>query len=674
MAEHSSANLDGLRQAPVVAQSLPVSTGSAHRFRRPLVWAILDSLVIIIAYMGVLSARVFVTRWDIIRALTFITLVVVPIAVTALYFQGAYRRLWSRTSGHGVTVIVSAFVIATAMVSLMNLLLTPRPLPTSVVALGSALALSGCVATRYRSRLVTGLVWRWRAVWNREFPEPETRVLVVGAGESGQTIAWRLKHRAPNRSRYRIVGFADDDPCKRGLYIENAPVLGNRHDIPRLVDEERIDLIVMAIHNISGPDFREILEYCERTKARIKVVPDMFALLSERNSGPLLREVQPEDILGRKLVTRHEGVDLGPVTGKVVLVTGAAGSIGSELCRQLLAYQPAALILLDNNESGLHDMMTELSGHARQTRLVPVLADVAGWESIVAVFRAHMPQVIFHAAAYKHVPMLEWFPSQAVRVNIAGTWNLARAAQAFGVERFVLISTDKAVHPMGVMGASKRIGELIMRAMAFEEGHRTRFTAVRFGNVLGSRGSVVPTFNRQIDNGGPVTVTDPRMTRYFMSISEAVNLVIHAACLTEGGDLFMLKMGEEVRIVEMAERMIRMRGLRPYEDIEIQFTGVRPGEKLREELRSDSEEEIETVHPQIVKLVSAADGFQPDAFLAQLENMVCAPPVDSVELRQQMLDLATNFDHCTAQHGRRLQVAADWTPIPRNMVHLPPVT
>jgi FlaA1/EpsC-like NDP-sugar epimerase len=299
-------------------------------------------------------------------------------------------------------------------------------------------------------------------------------------------------------------------------------------------------------------------------------------------------------------------------------------------------YEPVKVILLDNNESGLYDLMTEIKTKANQDILVPFLADITNRQPLAYVFETYHPQVIFHSAAYKHVPMLQSHPGEAVRVNIAGTRQVAMLAREYDAERFVLISTDKAVKPSSVMGASKRICELMMHALAQQGSHQTLFTSVRFGNVLGSRGSVVPTFARQIDAGGPVTVTDPDMTRYFMTIPEAVNLVIHAACLTEGDDLFMLRMGEVVKIVELAERMIRMRGLVPNKDIQIQFTGTRPGEKLHEELHSEMEETIATRHPSIVELVCSQNGINPASFASALDRLSETKLVQTDEALRQL--------------------------------------
>ena len=602
--------------------------GNVHRYshlRRIAVWALLDALVVLGAYTAAFFARAIVTPLDYLQSFGFILFAVV-VTLLLMYAFGVYHRIWSRTSGHEVTIIVNAVAASTVVTAAVEMVVAPsRPLPLSVIIVGNVLALTGFVAARYRSRLGSGLLWRWKVIWQEELPPSVVRVLIVGAGESGQTFVWRLKHRwsgAGDRV-YQVVGFVDDDPEKRGLYIEGCRVLGTRADIPQLAEKYRVDLIILAIHNISGPDFREILAYCESTKARIQVVPDTFALMNATQGVPLLRNVQPEDILGRSPIGRHEAVDFSPVTGRVVLVTGAAGSIGSELSRQMLSYNPTTLILLDNNESGLHDLITELSNRLPETTtLVPVLADITHREALAWVFAYHKPQLIFHAAAYKHVPMLELYPYEAIRVNIGGTWKVAQLAREHGAERFVLISTDKAVDPASVMGATKRVCELLMHALAQQPGGQTLFTSVRFGNVLGSRGSVVPTFERQIDAGGPVTVTHKDMTRYFMTISEAVNLVIHAACLTKGDDLFMLKMGEVVRILDLAERMIRMRGLRPYQDISIRFTGIRPGEKLHEELQHGTETLVPTVHPNIVQLVNQEQRFNASAFLEYVNMLV----------------------------------------------------
>jgi len=641
-------------------RKLPVPDApQVYHLRRVLAWIAVDSAVILAAFTAAFLARAITAPLDYSRGIAFIGFVLI-LALALLSAFGAYRRLWSQTSGNDAAVIVYAVVVQTALTALIDLSLTPRLLPLSVVLLGNALALSGLVAVRFRSRLISGVHWRWRAVWRREFPPRQTRVLIVGAGQAGRSLAWQMRRSFPDGTRYHVVGFVDDDPQKRGLYIEGARVLGDRTAIPHVVDRHGVDLIAVAIHRISGPAFRDILTYCENTPARIKVMPSVYALINDERGSPLLRDVQPEDFLGRQPIGRHASVDLSPVTGKAILVTGAAGSIGSELCRQLITYAPTRLILLDSNESGLHDLLNELQDSAPAGVLAPVLGDVTHRASLLTVFARHRPQVVFHAAAYKHVPMLELFPGEAVRVNIGGTLNVAELARDYRAERFVLISTDKAVNPTSAMGISKRICELMMHSLAAQPGQRTLFTSVRFGNVLGSRGSVVPTFNRQIDAGGPVTITDPQMTRYFMTIPEAVNLVIHAACLTKGDDLFMLRMGEVVRIVELAERMIRMRGLRPYTDIPIVFTGVRPGEKMHEELYDNLETPVETVHPGIIQLINRDDSFKTADFIDQLKALLDASRPD---YKADTLDRFFVIARARQHRPNREPVAAPITPV-----------
>ncbi len=602
---------------------------SSHHLKRHLAWASVDIAIMVVAYVIAFEARAVTATLDpIIESAWFILFAIVTMIVSLTIFS-VYFRIWKQTSGHDVSIIVNAVTLATLIVSLVNITISPqRPLPMSVVLLGNGLSLIGFVAIRYQSRLISGLSWRWKAIWHEEFPEQDTRrVLIVGAGESGALAALRLKHHfhtQDQKERYHIVGFVDDDPDKQGLYVEGSAVLGTRQDILYLVETYSIDLIIMAIHKISGPDFREILNYCEITGAMIKVVPDMLGLMASKHTSPLLRDVQVEDYLGRSPIGRHDAVDFAPIHQKIVLVTGAAGSIGSELSRQLLHHQPSQLILLDFNESGLHDLMVEIETRldTQAIDLQPVLADITHRDRLQHIFEQYRPQVIFHAAAYKHVPMLEKFPREAVRVNIGGTLHLAELCSQYNVERFVLISTDKAVNPSSIMGATKRICEMIVLSIAEQPDCQTRFTSVRFGNVLWSRGSVVPTFNSQIDAGGPITITNKEMRRYFMSTQEAANLVLHAACLTNGGDLYMLKMGELIRILDLAERMIRMRGLRPYKDISIKFIGNRPGEKLFEELQERTEAALPTLHPNIVQLIRTENGLYPESFMDAVRQLM----------------------------------------------------
>ncbi len=492
--------------------------GTRSYYKRTVRYALVDALIVLAAYAVTIGSFALYTNINYTESFLFV-FVIALINVAGLYLFGVYQRIWESTSGHGMTVILNAVVCSTGISALLVVLYETHPLPIRIVLLGNLICFGGFVAVRYRSRLATSFQWRWRAASRGEFPKQptRTRVLIIGAGESGQALAWRLMHRF-SHVRHQVVGFIDDDPEKQNMYVEGCRILGTRKDIERIAETQNVDLIVVAVHNISGPDFREILTVCENTKAIIKVVPDLEALVNAKHSQALLRDVQAEDLIGRTTVTRHEAVDLMPITGKVILITGAAGSIGSELSRQMMHFSPTKAVLLDNNESGLHDLTIELQTRFPEIDLVPALADITIRASVRAIYEKYRPQIVFHAAAYKHVPMLEYYPREAIRVNVGGTRNIATLAQEFGVERFVLISSDKAVNPTNIMGATKRACELLLHALSESPANRTRFASVRFGNVLGSRGSVVPTFNQQIDRGGPVTVTDEAMTRYFMSI------------------------------------------------------------------------------------------------------------------------------------------------------------
>jgi FlaA1/EpsC-like NDP-sugar epimerase len=397
------------------------------------------------------------------------------------------------------------------------------------------------------------------------------------------------------------------------MNINGVEVLGASDQILALVRDRHIDVIVIAHQPFDREKIWTLVSICRETSAQVKVLPDLVEVVERGYEDPLaLRDINLEDVLGRAPVSVDDKACERILADKVVVVTGAAGSIGSELCRQILRFNPRLVLALDNNETGLYELDLELNRNG-QSPLHLMIADVSDWRKINWVFERYKPQVVFHAAAYKHVPLVEAHPEEAVRVNMLGTIIVSEAAHEHCAERFVFISTDKAVKPGNVMGASKRIGELWMESMS--ERSDTIFTAVRFGNVIGSRGSVLPTFKWQIESGGPVTVTHPEMYRYFLSIPEAVNLVLQAASFSQGGDIFMLEMGEEVSILSLAQRMIRLKGLRVQKDIGIEFIGVRPGEKLHEELAYTGERKEETSHPRIYSLRSSYRPIDHDTLL-----------------------------------------------------------
>ena len=568
---------------------------------------------------------------------TIWALVIAYCAMNAAW--GLYGRLWEYAGAPEAVSIAASGTLTSAVIFVIELLMhMRRHLPLSVVIAGGIFTTGAFVLVRYRHRLIIAVIRQLEQVVGSANPR---RVLIVGAGEAGQLLTWQLQHH-DHRREYELVGLVDDDPRKKGLRVHGLMVLGNREDIPRLTRQRGVDLIVIAIHRISGPRFRQILSICQQTDAQIKVLPDVLQLLGEAKEFLPLRDVEPRDLLGRQEVPVDKEACRHLLWDKVVLVTGACGSIGSELCRQILSFEPQKLLMVDINETGLYEMRMEMEALARDKGAY-VIADVTDESKMEALIVRESPQIIFHAAAYKHVPLMEAYPEEAVRVNVEGTRILCQLAQQHGVERFVLISTDKAVRPVSVMGLSKRIGELLI--LALNRYHSSLFTSVRFGNVLGSRGSVAVTFARQIAQGGPVTVTDARMSRYFMTPTEAVSLIIQAATLTRGGDIFLLDMGQEIKIVDLAQKMIQAQGLRVGKDIEIAYTGIRPGEKLREELIYEGFEEQEpTMYPGISRLRSGrCPSF--DALLAQIEQLeLLARDGQGAAITAQMRQIVAEFE------------------------------
>ncbi|MBZ0308876.1 MAG: polysaccharide biosynthesis protein [Anaerolineae bacterium] len=595
-----------------------------------------DITIVLLTYLLAVGIRTAIIDLD-LKTLAFILIAAYAMPVL-LYIFGVYNRLWVGSSGYGIELIASAVFIHAMIFTFADFIIENHPIPLTVVYVGNLLSLGGFVVLRFAPTIINNLMVYQAGIFQKTAVKDEiVRVMIVGAGEAGQLLYTNLRSHSNYRNQYFIVGYVDDAVNKQHIYIQNRPVLGKTRDIPELAEKHDIDLIIIAIANIGGQDFRRILAACQRTNARINIISGLSEYMNQPYT-PLLRELAPEDLIGRSAIERHEAADFTPVLDKVVLITGACGSIGSVLSRQITAFNPQQVILLDVNESGLHDLHLDLSARHPDLHMSVVLGDIADEAGLRQVFKTYRPQVIFHAAAFKHVPILERFPNEAVRNNIRGTKNLVELAVEYGIERFVLISTDKAVKPSNVMGASKRICELLLLAYAQKSSVTTQFTSVRFGNVLGSRGSVVPIFEKQIKMGGPITITDPGMTRYFLSIPEAVNLVIHAACLTNGGDTFLLRMGDEVSITELAHRIIRMYGLRPDKDIPIVYTGVRPGEKLQEELYdSHLEKALPTVHPGIIRLHNEElERWDADLFLERTQHLLNTGIVDESRALEEL--------------------------------------
>jgi len=521
-----------------------------------------------------------------------LALIFTVVRLACFYFFGLYNRLWRYASiGELITVIIAVSVGTAIILALSYFLILPGvlPLPRSVYILSWLLNILLIGGSR--------LVWRMYSDGHSYYGQQKggKPVLIVGAGDSGLLVAKELKRHY--NSGVNIVGFVDDDPIKQNLTALGIPILGNRSVIKNLVERYAVQEIILAIPSAEGKVVREIVEICQGTKAKLKILPGVYDLIEGNVTINQIREVQFEDLLGRDPFK----VDLEGISQylheQVVLVTGAGGSIGSELCRQIVNFSPAKLLLLDNCENNIYDIELELRKINPNIELYPLVKDVRDRKAMEKVFKLHKPQVVFHSAAHKHVPLMETNPEEAIKNNVMGTYNVAYAADFFGANKFVFISTDKAVNPTSVMGASKRVAEMFIQLM--DSTSKTNFVAVRFGNVLGSRGSVIPLFKKQIAEGGPITLTHEEMVRYFMTIPEAVQLVIQAGAIAKGGEIFVLDMGEPVKIMDLARTLIKLSGFEPNIDIEIVVTGMRPGEKLYEELLTLEEGVNATAHKRI---------------------------------------------------------------------------
>ena len=425
--------------------------------------------------------------------------------------------------------------------------------------------------------------------------ENQKKLLIIGGGYSGNDIIKTLKTTL--KGQYEIVGIIDDNKKRIGYSVGGVRIIGTRNDIIRICETYNIDEIFFSIVNIDNRNKKEILEICNKTKAKVKVLPSMSELITEENLYHSLRDVGIEDLLGRDPIELDNHNIKNLIQNHVVLVTGAGGSIGSELCRQIMIHNPKQILILDNYENSLYDIELELKTNHPNNDIRAIVANIRERERLDAIFEEFSPEVVFHAAAHKHVPLMENNPTEAIKNNVFGTYNLVNCSDKYGVKRFILISTDKAVNPTNIMGATKRLCEMIIQAKDKES--KTEYVAVRFGNVLGSNGSVVPLFKKQLANGGPLTVTHKEITRFFMTIPEAVALVLQAITYAEGGEIFVLDMGEPVKIYDLAKSLIELSGYTLGEDMEIEITGMRPGEKLYEELLMDEENLEKTKHEKI---------------------------------------------------------------------------
>ncbi|MBC3889965.1 NAD-dependent epimerase/dehydratase family protein [Acetobacterium paludosum] len=492
-----------------------------------------------------------------------------------------YDSLWAYASVEELMKIVLAGVVSNILGTIYLIYMGEQLyFGIYLITMLFEIGIVGCV--RFSYRLIRSI--KNKRIFNKQ--GFEKKILIVGSGATATLVASEIKNHALNYGQ--VVGFIDNDEKKLNKIIAGVKVLGNNYDIGSIVHRFKIDEIIVATPTADPATMRMIVSECKRTNTKVRIVPGIREMIGGQVSLNKIRDVDIEDLLGRDAVNLNVREVVGYIEGKIVMVTGGGGSIGSELCRQIARFNPGKLIILDNYENNAYDIQNELiSDYGNKLNLDVIIASVRDRDNIFSIIEINHPDVIFHAAAHKHVPLMERSPKEAIKNNVFGTKNVAEAAHEFGVERFVMISTDKAVNPTNMMGASKRICEMIIQGLAQQS--KTKFTAVRFGNVLGSNGSVVPLFKRQIKEGGPVTVTHKEIIRYFMTIPEAAQLVIQSGAIAKGGEIFVLDMGQPVKIYDLAVDLIKLSGLKLNEDIEIEIVGLRPGEKLYEELLMDEE-------------------------------------------------------------------------------------
>ena len=566
---------------------------------------------------------------DYIQAVKDYAPLYIPMTILIFCILRLYSFMWSVAGVKEETHIVVACVVS-SMCQISGMTMLELRVPRSYYGI-CFVALTACVTmVRLSYRIGRSL----RSGYGRHKGK---RVMIVGAGTSGSMILKEM-----TTSTYtdgHVVCFVDDDKNKQGKYLNGILIAGDRNDIPSLAKKYDIEEIYVAMPSAPGSETKKILEICRETDCELRILPGIYQLLNGDVSVSKLRRVEIEDLLGREPIRVNLSQIMGYVSNKVILVTGGGGSIGSELCRQIASHNPKQLIVFDVYENNAYDLQQELKRSYPELNLVVLIGSVRNTHRMESVFEKYRPDIVYHAAAHKHVPLMEDSPNEAIKNNVFGTYKTARAADKYGAKRFVLISTDKAVNPTNIMGASKRMCEMVIQMM--DRHSKTEFVAVRFGNVLGSNGSVIPLFKKQIEDGGPITVTHKDIIRYFMTIPEAVSLVLQAGAYAKGGEIFVLDMGEQVRILDLAENLIRLSGYVPYEDINIEFTGLRPGEKLFEEMLMD-EEGLQETPNRLIHIGKPID-FDEELFSRQLDELYKIANRDSGEIKEAVRNIVPTY-------------------------------
>ncbi|ELC8386876.1 polysaccharide biosynthesis protein [Clostridium perfringens] len=557
----------------------------------------LDTLIIVNSYILAFIIRFnFDFIMDERNGLILFLPVIVIIYLMMLSIFKMYKSIWTIVGIDEVAFGLIACLIATGIILIISTIISSIYYIDHVtVLLAGLFIMIFTIGIRVSFRIYRRMISHGRVLLNSSNISNLEKILIIGAGSCGQLIIEEVRKQNPIKQK--VIGVIDDNPSKIGTYLRGIKILGNRNKIIAISEEKNVDLILIAMPSVDGKVKKEIIEICQSTRAKVKIIPGMYELIGGKVSLNRMRDIDLRDLLGREEVILDKQGIKDYIENKVVMVTGGGGSIGSELCRQIAKFSPKLLLILDIYENNAYELENEIISNFKNLKEKVLIASVREEKRLENIFNEYKPQVIFHAAAHKHVPLMERNPEEAIKNNVIGTLNVAECAHKYGAERFVLISTDKAVNPTNVMGASKRMCEMIIQAI--DKNSNTEFVAVRFGNVLGSNGSVIPLFKKQIAKGGPVTLTHKKITRYFMLIPEAAQLVLQAGAYAKGGEIFVLDMGNPVLIYDLAKDLIKLSGFEPEIDIKIEITGLRPGEKLYEELLMDEEGLRKTSHEKI---------------------------------------------------------------------------
>ena len=587
------------------------------RKHRNIYLRIIDIIIIAISYYvaQIIIGNQLVLQPEIGKKLITTIIMAIIIYGGILEIFKTYKNITRYENGNDYLIYVLACLISSTIMIFFNVIPVVPILDERTNLIASLIIVTSIIGYRVFIRLILNE----GTTSNREKEDNRKNVLVIGAGEATKILLTTIKNSM--KDTYKVVGLIDDNENKLNYAISGNKILGNRYDIPRICKENNVEVIFFTISNISPDDRRKILEICQETGCKVRILPGTKELIKDKPLIQSFRDVQIEDLLGRDPI-KLDNKNIGKlIENKVVLVTGGGGSIGSELCRQIIKFKPSKLVIVDIYENNLYDIEQELKFNYPDMEIDAIVASVREKHRLNEIFEQYHPYLVFHAAAHKHVPLMETSPLEAIKNNVFGTYNTVKCADEYGVKRFILISTDKAVNPTNIMGATKRLCELIIQAK--NKVSKTEYAAVRFGNVLGSNGSVVPLFKKQIAKGGPVTVTHKEITRFFMTIPEAVSLVLQAMSGAKGGEIFVLDMGKPVKIYDMAIKLIKLSGLEPDVDIQIKVTGLRPGEKLYEELLMAEEGLTETKHDKIhVARPSDIDMEKLEAKLAKLQHLL----------------------------------------------------